>query len=302
MRLLQIAVLVVIGTGMGTDALAGPRGSGGGGAGGDGGGGRLGKVSSGMASATSANTSRDGGGSPTSDRRDWMDACPTDQYRRRIYDGLCERRCPEGEEFRPNTGRCVRRPVEVAVLFAGDAASDADARIDGGTATTGPQGVARVSGFVVAQKVMESDGAVALQLAVSDRWLRVAGTLTRFYEQQQRGAPLTLTMPSLALGVRIDDRETTRVYLEAGVVGAWTKNDPMMDSSITGGLGGVHVEHAMSKHTTLMGAARLMLFEDDVRAASLRAGVRYRNVQASFSILDFNVGPALYGPELGVGF
>jgi hypothetical protein len=39
-----------------------------------------------------------------------------------------------------------------------------------------------------------------------------------------------------------------------------------------------------------------------VRAASVRAGVRYRHVQASFSVLDFNVGPALFGPELGIGF
>jgi hypothetical protein len=34
----------------------------------------------------------------------------------------------------------------------------------------------------------------------------------------------------------------------------------------------------------------------------LRAGFRYGYVQASFSVLDFNVGPALYGPELGVRF
>jgi hypothetical protein len=109
-------------------------------------------------------------------------------------------------------------------------------------------------------------------------------------------------MPSLALGVRIDDSPTTRVYLEAGVMGALTRNDPTMDSSITGALGGVHAEHSLSRHATLIGSAKVMAFQHDVRAASLRAGVRYRHVQASFSVLDFNVGPALYGPEIGVGF
>jgi hypothetical protein len=76
----------------------------------------------------------------------------------------------------------------------------------------------------------------------------------------------------------------------------------MMDSTITGALGGVYAEHSLSKNTTLIGSARVMGMQDDVRAASIRAGVRYRHVQASFSVLDFNVGPALYGPELGIGF
>jgi hypothetical protein len=166
-----------------------------------------------------------------------------------------------------------------------------------------PREGAQVAGYFGGQKVFESDGAIALELSVSDRWLRLGATLTRFYERQASGETLTLTMPSLALGARIDDSNTTRVYVEAGAVGAMTKHDPMMmNSSITGVLGGIDVEHSLSKRTTLIGAAKLMAFQDDVRAASLRAGVRYRHVQASFSILDFNVGPALYGPELGVGF
>jgi hypothetical protein len=164
-------------------------------------------------------------------------------------------------------------------------------------------GIAGVSGYVGGQMVFESDGALAVELAVADRWFRIGGTLTRFYEKQQGGETLTLTMPSLALGVRVDDSEATRVYLEAGVVGALTRNDPMaMDTSITGAVGGVHAEHSLTKNTTLIGAAKLMAFQDDVRASSVRAGVRYRHVQASFSVLDFNVGPALYGPELGIGF
>jgi hypothetical protein len=291
MRVIHIAFLVVVG--LHVEATAGPR-SGGGSGDGDGGG-RLASVSAGIAGATGKSTAGRGRGTTTG-TRDWAVACPDDQYRRRVYDGVCVRRCPLGELYRANDGVCVRRAV--ALVLAPEATLE-----DGPQGTSsGPRRTARVAGYVGAQKVFESDGAFSLELAISDRWLRLGGALTRFYERQPSGDTLTLTMPSLALGVRIDDSSATRVYFEAGVVGAMTKHDPMMDSSITGMLGGVVAEHELSKQTTLIGAARLMGFQDDVRAASLRAGVRYRHVQASFSILDFNVGPALYGPEIGVGF
>lgn len=292
MRVIHVAFLVVVG--LSIEATAGPR-SGGGSGDGDGGG-RLASVSAGIAGATGKSTSGRGRGT-TSGTADWAEACRDDQYRRRVYDGVCVRRCPLGELYRAHDGVCVRRTV--AVLLGPDAMLEDAPQ---GASSSGPRRTARVGGYLGAQKVFESDGAIALELAVSDRWLRLGGALTRFYERQPSGDTLTLTMPSLALGVRIDDSSATRVYLEAGVVGAMTKHDPMMDSSITGMLGGVVAEHSLSKQTTLIGAARLMGFQDDVRAASLRAGVRYRHVQASFSILDFNVGPALYGPEIGVGF
>lgn len=300
MRVVQVVFLVVVGISI--EATAGPRSGGGS----SGGGGRLTSVSAGIAGATRASSGTRGnptlassGGrdtGATGDARDWAVACRTDQYHRRVYDGRCVRRCPVGALYRPFDGVCVRRTV--AVVLPPGAMLEAEAQ---GT-SSGPRRTAHVAGYVGAQKVFESDGAVALELAVSDRRLRLAGALTRFYERQPERQALTLTMPSLALGVRIDDSSATRVYLEAGVVGAVTKHDPVMDSSITGALGGVVAEHSLSKHTTLVGAARLMGFQDDVRAASLRAGVRFRHVQASFSILDFNVGPALYGPEIGVGF
>jgi hypothetical protein len=150
--------------------------------------------------------------------------------------------------------------------------------------------------------VVESDGAIAIELAVRDRWLRLGGSLVRYYERQASGSMLTLTMPALTLGAKISDSDTTRVYLEAGAVYAKTHNDPVMDTAISGVLGGVHVEHELSPRTSIIGDASVMAFQADVRAAALRAGVRYRMVQLSLRMLDFNVGPALYGPELGVGF
>jgi hypothetical protein len=290
MRLIQIALLFLVGTSM--EATAGPRSGGSS----DGGGGRLAQVSAGIATATGGGGARSGSRG-TSYSSNWAEPCISEHYKRRVYDGVCVRRCPVDAIYRASDGACVRRPV--ALVLATDAALEAEAQ----STTSPPNGTARVAGYFGAQKVFESDGAIALELAISDRRLRLAGGLTRFYEEQSSGDALTLTMPSLALGVRIDDSASTRVYLEGGAVGALTKNDPMMaDSSITGALGGVYAEHALSKRAMLVGGARVMAFQDDVRATSLRAGIRYRHVQASFSVLDFNVGPALYGPEIGVGF
>jgi hypothetical protein len=263
-RVYSIAFLVALTPSL--NAIASPRSGGS-----NGGGGRLAAVSSGMATATGSGSrgSSASGGSTTGR------AAPD--------------RCAEG--CRERRAVAVVAPVTASGLAIDDSATPPR-----------PDESARLEGYFGAQKVLESDGAIGAELAVVDRRLRLAGTLTRYYERQPSGTTLTMTMPTLALGVRIDDSRTTRVYLEAGAAGALTKHDPVMDSSITGFLGGVHAEHSITRRTSLIGDARIMAFQDDVRAAVLRAGVRYGLVQASFSVLDFNVGPALYGPEVGVRF
>jgi len=116
------------------------------------------------------------------------------------------------------------------------------------------------------------------------------------------GAALTMDMPSLTAGVRVDDHRSTRVYLDGGIVGAKTHGDPVADSSIKGVLGGVTVEHAMTRQLWLLADAHRMYLSDDIRANELRAGVRFGWLQASIRMLDFNVGPPLYGPEVGLRF
>jgi hypothetical protein len=162
-------------------------------------------------------------------------------------------------------------------------------------------GPARIELFLGAQKVFESDGSFTAALAFEDKWFRLAGAVTRYHESQM-GPALTLTMPSLTMGVRIDDqRGPTRAFLEAGVVVAKTQNDPMVDSSITGPIAGVHVEHGFGRGS-MIGDAHAMFFEAGVRAYEGRLGVRIRHLELAFRVLDFNVGPALYGPEVGLRF
>jgi hypothetical protein len=263
MRAYPIALLLALTPSL--DAIASPTSGGGS----KGGGGRLAAVSSGIGHATSPG----GGGRSTTVH---------------VTNDRCSETCRE------------RRAVAIATPVTG--AATAGLSIDESATPATPTERAHVEGYVGAQKVFESDGAISAELAIADRRLRLAGTFTRYYERQPTGTTLTMTMPTVALGVRIDDSRTTRVFLEAGAAGAITRHDPVMDSSITGFLAGMHVDHSITTRASLIGDARIMMFQDDVRASSLRAGVRYGLVQASFSVLDFNVGPALYGPELGVRF
>ena len=160
----------------------------------------------------------------------------------------------------------------------------------------------KVDFYAGAQKVHESDGSLSLELAFNEGRFRLGGSISRYFERQQGTAALTFTLPSLYVGLRIDDGGPTRAYLEVGAVGARTRNDPVMDSSVGGVLGGVRVEHRVSRRISVVGDAQVMAFEHDVRAAAMRAGIRYGHLQATLRYLDLNVGPALFGPEVGLRF
>ena len=113
---------------------------------------------------------------------------------------------------------------------------------------------------------------------------------------------LTLTLPTLTAGIRLPTDLATRVYAEGGVTTAWTDNDPVMDTTIKGGLVGLRVEHRLGADSEFVADAQMMFFNHDIKANAGRIGVRFGHLQASFRVLDFNIGPALYGPELGVAF
>ena len=161
---------------------------------------------------------------------------------------------------------------------------------------------AHVEGYIGIQKVHDSDQSFTGELAVIDRWLRLGGSVTMFSEAQPGANALTLTMPELTLGVRIDDLGPTRVFLEGGAVGAKTRNDPVMDTSYVGVVGGVRAETKVAPRVSLVGVAQYLVFGDQVRASVVSGGVRVGPLQASLRVVDFNVGPALWGPEIGLRF
>lgn len=189
----------------------------------------------------------------------------------------------------------MSRPVgETATTAAALAKPLPPSRYDGGEA--------RLEVYLGAQKVVDSDGSWTAEVALRDGLFRLGGQLTRYYERQPDDSRIKVTLPSLIGGVRIDDRGPTQAFLEFGLVGVRTQGDPEMDSSVAGAVGGVRVEHRLTRHSMLTAEIHEMIFEDDIRAHSARVGLRSGPIQASFRILDFNVGPALYGPELGLRF
>lgn len=167
-----------------------------------------------------------------------------------------------------------------------------------------PSPPAKFEGYVGVQKVHDSNESFTFELSMSDRWARIGGQLTQFSESQGAGMPdLKLTIPSLTIGVRVDGgSRLTKAYFEGGVVAAKTSNDPVMDTSWVGGLAGLRLESKLAPHTAFIGTAQLMIFGDDVRATAASAGVRVGPLQASLRVVDFNIGPALWGPEVGLRF
>jgi hypothetical protein len=244
-------------------AAAGERGGSSGG-----GGGRLGSVSTGLGNATSSGSPSTGGGGnvPATTTSDDAD-----------YDG----------RYDP----FVLVPMLGGYAFVERRVAPVEPRRPGDHGAT-------VDFFIGGQKVFESDGAVTANIAFVDRWFRVAGSVSRYWED---ATSVTLTMPTLSAGIKVVDAGLTHVWFEGGFAYVKT-NDPVMDTAITGGFGGMHLEHWFTPKTRLIGDVRLMSFQHDVSAASARVGLRFGNLEAAFRVLDFSVGPALYGPEVGLAF
>ena len=242
-----------------------------------GGGGALGQVSSGMAGTSGGSSGGGGGGSSHPGGSGYTpDPTPRDPEQA-LRDPLVDR-------------RVIYVPGPAGVLVARPAKPT---KYDGGAA--------KIEAYFGAQKVHDSDGSWTAEVAIKDGLFRLGGTYTRYYERQPDDSTIRLSMPSLIGGVRVDDGGATRVYLELGFVGAKTSGD-VMNSSFAGGLGGVRVEQKVSKTGYLTAEVHEMLFEDDLRAHSARIGFKMGIAQASFRVLDLNVGPALYGPEFGLRF
>lgn len=244
---------------------------------GEGGGGRLGQVSAGIGSAVGSSggghSGGGGGGGGGSHAQE-----PSSQ--------------PASTCDTTGTWRCqayAPAPIETVGVVGAD-----------GTPQLVPAAPrSRFDAYVGAQKVFESDGSMSVELSLVDPSFRLDAGLTYYYERQMGGDLLTMLMPRLTVGLRFGDAPA---WIEGGVVNVQTHGDPMSDSSIYGPVIATRLEHPVSARATLFGTAEAMYFKDDIRAYGGRVGVRLGALSASFRILDFNVGPALYGPEVGLRF
>jgi hypothetical protein len=233
----------------------------------EGGGGRLGQVTGGIDTATGSGGNRGGSTNQEEDRR---------------YEGDLYRRRYEGEYV-------------VTVDREGSVVRRTRVRPE---PTGGP---ARVDLFLGIQKVVESDRSYSASLAFEDKWFRLAGAVSEYREEHMDGTKIAMTVPTLLLGARLTGPGPTRAFIEGGVAIARTKQDGVTGSNITGPIVGVHLEHQL-RGPSLIGDAHVMVFEDGIKAYRGRVGVRVGFLELGVRVLDFNVGPALYGPEVGLSF
>jgi hypothetical protein len=157
------------------------------------------------------------------------------------------------------------------------------------------------AGFAGVQKVHESDGAMSLELSVMfNRRLRLNAAVSHYFEDQMDGSKVTLTAPSFTIGLGVGSSPRWRLWFELGAVHVGTK-DLRGSSSLTGAQFGARLEHQLTPDLLLVGAGGAMLFED-VQASTGRLALRWNHVEAAFRYVQFSVGEALYGPELGFAF
>lgn len=274
MRILVVAVI-----GLSSPAFAGRTGGGNA----SGGSGPLGQVSAGLASASASGGQTTAGSSGSSDYLD--------------PDGGCG-------------GYLAARAHDAAyrnTILEHDCRAyfDPEARVqlqaEGGGVTSASDPGATVTGFAGAEKVIGSDGSVSLALAVVDRRFRLDGAVTQYYENEMTGARVTMMAPEISAGIHLGADAPTRVWLQTGVLYLMT-SDPAGSTSNAGPTLGARIEHRASPDLSLAGTFEAAYLQDGVRGVSARVGVRYHHVEAALRVLDLNVGPALYGPELGVGF
>jgi hypothetical protein len=176
---------------------------------------------------------------------------------------------------------------------------DPDVSLGYAYATTAQPGQVLTELYFGAQSVHDSDGALTAEARATfdDFGLGVRGT--SFYERESAGLdPQFVHLDIWWLGGfwRVDHDDRFSVWLELGFTGLSDQTGLTM----SGASAGVHLWRQLAGAFSFVGGARTSLFQHDVHANELFAGVQVTFLQFSYRVLDFDVGPPLYGPEVGL--
>jgi hypothetical protein len=235
-----------------------------------GGGGRLGAVSSGIDRATSSSSSSKSSSPTVRDHRDEPSSSSSDS-------------ASDDDD-------------DVSTAYYGSSSSTPSQPFEW------PDMHVEADGFAGGQKVIESDGSLTAELGlVFDRRVRITAGASHYFEETTPTRSVSMTVPSLSVGLRVSPADlATRVWVDGGVVHLRT-DDPEGSSAVTGALANARLEHDLGANTMLLWQAGAWLF-DDFQAMTARAAVRFHHVEVGIRYVDLTVGPALWGPEIGVGF
>jgi hypothetical protein len=187
------------------------------------------------------------------------------------------------------------RPSSSATDWGNCCYHDPAATLGYGYAQT-PTGGVESQFYFGAQSVEDSNGSMTLEARASYENFGLGLRGTSYYEQVDQDEYLTLDLWSLGAFWRFDHDEKTSAFAEFGVAGL--NNDDQL--SLTGVQLGIRVDRQLGGELGVSGAARHFFFEDDIAANELVVGLHASVLLVSYRIVDFNVGPPLHGPEVGV--
>jgi hypothetical protein len=156
--------------------------------------------------------------------------------------------------------------------------------------------------YAGAQSVVDSGGSLTMEIRATHDRLGLGLRGSTYFEKQMDGSNLRLDLGTLAGQYKLirDDRFTA--WLELG--GAYVST--VDDISLVGAVAGLRLEGTVSGHgASEVGAqvgGRFSYLTNDVRAIEMTASVKLSVLLFSYRYLEFNIGPPLHGPEVGVAF
>jgi hypothetical protein len=151
--------------------------------------------------------------------------------------------------------------------------------------------------YLGAQSVVDSDHSISVDARLGRGWFGLSAHDTSFFERMM-GTEMTtrLDLWSIAFAPRLVQADESSVWLEVGIAGVRT----VPDLSLHGASAALRLEHDFTADLALDVLGRVFAFSDDVRALELGLGLRWSIVRLAWRQVDFNTGPPLRGPELGV--
>ncbi len=195
----------------------------------------------------------------------------------------------------------------VSGLFSGDWSSNSRAAGDPTYvyspgyypyAGTGPDPT-ELSLYAGVQSVEGSDGAMTMELTVTYENFGIALRGTGFYETVGSGdgaQHVSLDLGTMSAVYRVYNEGPLQVWLEGGLGGVSATGD----IRVWGVFGGVRLQRRLGGDLTASADLRHFRMEDEIAINEARASFHISVLRVSYRVVDFNVGPPLMGPEVGV--
>lgn len=174
---------------------------------------------------------------------------------------------------------------------------DPDTSAGSSSGSPGPLPPMRVDGALAVAAMTGSGPAVTGRFALRLGAVAVGGGVSSFFEQD--GSETTrLDLWRVGGGLRIFDFAETELWVEGAFAGVHTQPE----LSLLGGYVGGRIEHHATPKLTLAATLGTVALQHDVDALEISASVRMYVFTVGYRVLDFNVGPPLHGPEVGIAF